>query len=168
MDWRKRGGRFSLSPRERAGVRGKSRATPVDQIHVQRLDSSLAFFPQGRGNQPHASFSSRASLPLPPCAPRFKVGHPHDPARSIRHEAAGDSPSPRGEGRGEGERSANSGVWCKSGVDCCPPILSEGKGSATVSVASVGVSPTETGCRMAHPWLSLFRTTLEFCAVGEV
>jgi hypothetical protein len=39
LDWRKRGGRFSLSPRERAGVRGKS-CDPVDQIHAQCFDAT--------------------------------------------------------------------------------------------------------------------------------
>ncbi len=76
-------------------------------------------------------------------------------------------PLPGGEGRGEGERSANSGVWCKSGVDCCYPIAGEGKGSATVSVAAGGVPPTESDGRIVHPWLNLFRTTREFGAVGD-
>src|SRR3989442_7226111 len=46
------GGRFSLSPRERAGVRGKSR-DPVDQIHVQCFDATPhpvpLPFPRGEG-----------------------------------------------------------------------------------------------------------------------
>ena len=47
-------GRFSLSPRERAGVRGKS-LVPVDQIHAQPFDASLHPVPplsKGRGNAP--------------------------------------------------------------------------------------------------------------------
>ncbi len=39
LDWRKRGGRFSLSPGERARVRGKSRG-PVGQIHAQCFDAT--------------------------------------------------------------------------------------------------------------------------------
>jgi hypothetical protein len=38
------GGRFSLSARERAGVRGKSLG-PVDQIHAQPFDATLSLSP---------------------------------------------------------------------------------------------------------------------------
>jgi hypothetical protein len=38
-------------------------------------------------------------------------------------------------------------------------ILSDEKGSATVSVAPVGVPPTESNGRIAHPSVSAFRTT---------
>ncbi len=52
LDWRKRGGRFPLSPRERAGVRGNSRS-PVHKIHAQCLDTSPhpvpLPFPRGEG-----------------------------------------------------------------------------------------------------------------------
>ena len=54
LDWRKRVERFSLSPGERAGVRGKSRV-PVDQIHAQCFDTTpLCPSPlsKGRGNSP--------------------------------------------------------------------------------------------------------------------
>ncbi len=43
-------------------------------------------------------------------------------------------------------------------------ILSEEKGSATVSVAPVGVSPTESDGRIVHHWLNPFRTTLRISA----
>src|SRR5258708_1137031 len=39
LDWGKRGRRFSLAPRERAGVRGK-RCDPIDQIHAQCFDAT--------------------------------------------------------------------------------------------------------------------------------
>jgi len=46
------GGRFSLSPRERAGVRGKS-LVPVDKIHAQPFDATRhpvpLPFPRGEG-----------------------------------------------------------------------------------------------------------------------
>jgi len=44
LDSPRSGGRFSLSPRERAGVRGKS-CDPVDQIHAQSFDATLHLVP---------------------------------------------------------------------------------------------------------------------------
>src|SRR5216684_3675763 len=44
LDSPRSGGRFSLSPRERAGVRGKGR-DPVDQIHAQCFDGNPHLVP---------------------------------------------------------------------------------------------------------------------------
>jgi|SRR5713226_4871119 len=41
-------------------------------------------------------------------------------------------------------------------------ILNEGKGSATVSAASVGVPPTESNGHMLDPFVNRFRTSLIF------
>ena len=89
------GDAFSLSPRERAGVRGKT-APPVDQTHGQRLDSNphraSVLLTRGSG-------LIRRGLPLACPHPRGANG---DGAGIFRRWAR-VFPLPGGEGRGEGE-----------------------------------------------------------------